>query len=113
MLFISLTANAMDSQVVSSIQKHVDTISAVQNNDYDVLYSKNGTSAIQNVERQDSISLNNKKSDNSYDGGLKYLQTPVFQFENLLSYIYTQSFLRNKAKVNFHTALSEVHPNAP
>lgn len=113
MFFISLAANAFDSHLCSSISKHTDTISAVQYNDYDILYSKSGASILQNVVRHDSININNKESDNSYDGGLKYLQTLVSQFENLLSYIYTQSFLRNKAKVSFHIALSEIQPNAP
>lgn len=113
MFFISLAANACDSQAFNSISKQVDTISAVQCQDCDILYSRNGGSIIQNLERHDSININNKESGNSYDGGLKYLQTPVSQFENLLSYIYTQSFLRNKAKVDFHIALSEIHPNAP
>lgn len=113
MFFISLAANAFDSQANSIILKHTDTISAVQCNDYDVLYSRNSASILQNVVRNDSININNKESDNSYDGGLKHLQTPVSQFENLLSYIYTQSFLRNKAKVSFHIVLSEIQPNAP
>lgn len=113
MFFICLVASAFSNQSATSFSRYTDTISAVQCNDCDILYSRNGASILQNVVRHDSININNKESDNSYDGGLKYLQTPVSQFENLLSYIYTQSFLRNKTKVSFHIALSEIQPNAP
>ena len=40
MFFISLASSAFDSHAYSTISKHVDTISAVQYNDYDILYSK-------------------------------------------------------------------------
>ena len=114
MFFISLAANAFESQSVISFSKHTDTISAIQYNDYDILYSKNSVSVIKNVERQDSISIKNKESDNFSDGGLNnFLLSHSSQFSELLAYIYNQSFLHNKSKVHFSVILSEIQPNAP
>lgn len=114
MFFISLSANAFCDLSHDVISKQTDTISAVNYNDPDILYSRNNSSIIQNIERNDTISLNKKESDNSADNGVtKYLHASTTQFEDLLSYIYTQSFLRNKTKVSLVTTLSEIHPNAP
>lgn len=112
--FISLSANAFCEISQDVISKHTDTISAVNYVDTDILYSRNNCSTITNIERNDTLSLNNKESDNSYDGGVtKYLHASTTQFEDLLSYIYTQSYLRNKTKVSLFATLSEIQPNAP
>lgn len=112
--FISLSANAFCEVSHDVISKHTDTISAVNYIDTDILYSRNNCSTITNIERNDTLSLNNKESDNSYDGGVtKYLHASTTQFEDLLSYIYTQSYLRNKTKVSLFATLSEIQPNAP
>ena len=112
--FISLSANAFCEISQDVISKHTDTISAVNYVDTDILYSRNNCSTITNIERNDTLSLNNKESDNSYDGGVtKYLHASITQFEDLLSYIYTQSYLRNKTKVSLFATLSEIQPNAP
>lgn len=112
--FISLSANAFCEISQDVISKHTDTISAVNYVDTDILYSRSNCSTITNIERNDTLSLNNKESDNSYDGGVtKYLHASTAQFEDLLSYIYTQSYLRNKTKVSLFATLSEIQPNAP
>ncbi len=114
MFFISLSANAFCDISNNVISKHADSISAVNYNDTDILYSRNNGSITQNIERNDSLLINNKTSDNSSDNGFtKYLHASITQFEYLLSYIYTQSYLRNKTKVSFHSELSEIQPNAP
>ncbi len=114
MFFISLSANAFCDLSGDVISKHKDTISAVNFNDTDILYSRNTGSITQNIERHDSLLTNNKNSDNSNGGGItKYLHASITQFEYLLSYIYTQSYLRNKTKVSFRSELSEIQPNAP
>lgn len=113
LFFISLSANAFCDISQDVISKKADTISAIIYDNYDILYSRNNSSITQNVERNDSL-LNNKQSDNSYDGGItKYLHASNTQFEDLLSYIYTQSYLRNKTKVSLFATLSEIKPNAP
>ena len=114
LFFISLSANAFSDVSQSYISKHVDTIAAVQVNDYDVLYSNSGCSTIQCVQRNDNLSINNKETDNSFDGGLNnFLHQSDCQFKDLISYIYTQSYLRNKTKVSLVKVLSEINPNAP
>lgn len=111
--FISLSANAFCEVSHNVISKQTDTISTVIYDNHDILYSRNNSSITQNIERNDSL-LNNKQSDNSYDGGVtKYLHVSTTQFEDLLSYIYTQSYLRNKTKVSLFATLSEIQPNAP
>ena len=114
LFFISLSANAFSDNSQSYISRHIDTIVATQVNDFDVLYSNTGNATIQGIQRNDTLSLNNKESDNSIDNGLtKYLHASTTQFEDLLSYIYTQSYLRNKTKVSLYATLSEIQPNAP
>lgn len=111
--FISLSANAFCEVSHNVISKKTDTISTVIYDNHDILYSRNNSSITQNIERNDSL-LNNKQSDNSYDSGItKYLHASNTQFEDLLSYIYTQSYLRNKTKVSLFATLSEIQPNAP
>lgn len=114
LFFISLGANAFSDSSQSYISKHVDTIAAVQVVDYDVLYSNNGSATIQGVQRNDNLSINHKESDNSFDGGLQnFLHQTDCQFKDLISYIHTQSYLRNKTKISLVKVLSEVNPNAP
>lgn len=79
-----------------------------------MLYSKNNGSVIQNEQRNENLQINNKESDNPLDGGLNnFLHQQASQFEDLLSYIYSKSYLRNKTKVNLLKVLSEIQPNAP
>lgn len=112
--FITLSANAFCEISGNIISKHTDTISAVHINDYDMLYSKNNAAVVQNGQRNENLQINGKESDNSLDGGLNnFLHQQTSQFEDLLSYIYSKSYLRNKTKVNLLKVLSEIQPNAP
>lgn len=114
MFFISLAANAYCCENDVCIQKQTDTISAVNFHDYDILYSRNNSQIIQNIENQNSSFLNNKGNYKTYDGGLnKPEHVFINRLESLFSYIYVHSFLRNKTKISFLIALSEINPNAP
>ena len=114
LFFISLSANAFSDNSQSYISRHIDTIVATQVNDFDVLYSNTGNATIQGIQRNDNLTINNKETDNSFDGGLNnFLHQSDCQFKDLISYIYTQSYLRNKTKVSLFATLSEIQPNAP
>ncbi len=114
LFFISLSANAFSDNSQSYISRHIDTIVATQVNDFDVLYSNTGNATIQGIQRNDNLTINNKETDNSFDGELNnFLHQSDCQFKDLISYIYTQSYLRNKTKVSLLKVLSEINPNAP
>ena len=114
MFFISLSANAFCMDVSHYEKKQVDTISAIRHYNQDFLNSQNNNSVIKNISRNESISVNNRRNDNSLDNGISkvYLENQS-QFVALISYLYNQSFLHNKSKVHFSVLLSEVCPNAP
>ena len=94
--------------------KSIDTISAVQNYNHDVLAAKSNDTITQTFQRNDGLFINNRKSDNSLDSSLhNFLLAASSQFSELLAYIYNQSFLHNKSNVLFSVSLSEIQPNAP
>ena len=100
---------------VSAVElKNIDTISAIQHHSEDILTSKTSDTITQCFQRNDGLFINNRKSDNSYDGGLNnFLLAASSQYSELLAYIYNQSFLHNKSNVLFSVSLSEIQPNAP
>ena len=114
MFFISLSANAFCTDISVSEKKHADTISAIRHYNQDFLNTEDNHSVIKNIPRNDTLSVSNRKGDNSLDNGMSktFLETQS-QFQALLSYLYNQSFLHNKSKVHFSVLLSEVRPNAP
>lgn len=114
MFFISLSANAFFADNTNIDKKVSDTISAVQVHHQDFLNTKDNDSAIQNIQRNDGVIINGRKSDNSCDGGLnKVFWAESEQLQSILAYIYTQSYLRSKSDINFSVVFSEIHPNAP
>ena len=114
MFFISLSANAFCTDVSVIEKKQADTISAIRHYNQDFLNSEDNHSVIKNIPRNDKISVNNRKGDNSLDNGFSkgYIEN-TSQYQALLEYLYNQSFLHNKSKVHFSVLLSEVRPNAP
>lgn len=100
---------------VSAVElKSIDTISAIQHHNQDVLTAKSNDTITQTFQRNDGLFINNRRSDNSYDSGLNnFLLAASSQFSELLAYIYNQSFLHNKSNVQFSVSLSEIQPNAP
>ena len=114
MFIITLCSNAFCDGVSAIELKRVDTISSVQQYSQDVLMSRTSDTIQQCIQRNDGLFINNRKSDNSYDGGLNnFLLAASSQFSELLAYIYNQSFLHNKSNVQFSVSLSEIQPNAP
>lgn len=114
MFMVTVCANAFCGDVSVAELKSIDTISAIQNHSCDVLTAKSGENIVQCIQRNDSILINNKKSDDSNNGGLNSLLFGnTNQFNELLAYVYNQSFLHNKSKVHFSVILSEIQPNAP
>lgn len=114
MFFISLSANAFCTDVSVLEKKQADTISAIRHYNQDFLNSEDNHSVIKNIPRNDTISVSNRRSDNSLDNGMSktFIETQS-QYQALLEYLYNQSFLHNKSKVHFSVLLSEVSPNAP
>lgn len=114
MFMVTVCANAFCGDVSVAELKSVDTIAAIQNYTCDALTAKSGETIVQCIQRNDSILINNKKSDDSNNGNINNLLLGnVNQFNELLAYIYNQSFLHNKSKVHFSVILSEIQPNAP
>lgn len=114
MFFITLSVSAfcVDSSFVE--KKTVDTISSINVLHQDCIAAKSSESVISAMQRNDGLFIGNRKTDNMFDNGLN---NAVFgnsnQLEDLLAYIYNQSFLHNKSKVHFSVILSEIQPNAP
>lgn len=114
MFIITLCSNAFCDSVSAIELKSIDTISAVQNYNHDVLAAKSNDTITQTFQRNDGLFINNRKSDNSLDSSLhNFLLAASSQFSELLAYIYNQSFLHNKSNVLFSVSLSEIQPNAP
>ena len=114
MFIITFCSNVFCDSVSAVEIKNIDSISAVQNYNHDVLAAKGNDTITQTFQRNDGLFINNRKSDNSYDSGLNnFLLASSSQFSELLAYIYNQSFLHNKSNVQFSVSLSEIQPNAP
>lgn len=114
MFFITLSANALCLDVQNFDKKTCDTISVVQTYHCDILNTKNDISFLQNIQKNDRLYINGRKSDNFYDGGLNNLFiVNSSHIKNIIDYIYVQSFLRNKSDIEFSIVLSEIYPNAP
>ena len=114
MFIITICSNAFCDEVSARQIKQIDSISAVQNYNHDILTAKSNDTITQYFQRNDGLFINNRKSDNSYDSGLNnFLLSTSSQFSELLAYIYNQSFLHNKSNVLFSVSLSEIQPNAP
>jgi len=114
MFFITLSANALCLDVSDFDKKTCDTISAVQVYHCDILNTKNDVYLFQNIQKNDSLCINGRKSDNFYDGGLNNLFiVNSNHIKNIIDYIYVQSYLRNKSDIEFSIVLSEIYPNAP
>ena len=114
MFIITICSNTFCNEVSAFQIKQIDSISAVQKYNYDVLAAKSNDTITQTFQRNDGLFINNRKSDNSFDNGLNnFLLAASSQFSELLSYIYNQSFLHNKSNVLFSVSLSEIQPNAP
>lgn len=114
MFMVTVCANAFCGDISVAELKSIDTIAAIQNHNCDALTAKNNETIAQCIQRNDSILINNKKSDDSNNGNLNNLLLGnTNQFNELLAYIYNQSFLHNKSKVHFSVILSEIQPNAP
>lgn len=114
MFFVTLSLNAfvVDTSLVTN--KTVDTISSVNLVHQDYIAAKDSESVISALQRSDDLFISHRKTYNSFDSGLNNsVLGNSNQFENILAYIYNQSFLHNKSKVNFSVLLSEIHPNAP
>lgn len=111
--FITLSANVFCSSCDSYLPKNIDTISAVKYYNYDLINSKDNESVLSNINRNDSTISNNKDSNDYYSGLFNKNPNKDKQFKELLSYLYTISYLDNKTKISFLSLLSEIHPNAP
>lgn len=114
--FVSIIASfAFDTNSsISSNNSSKDTISAVQYYNQDIINSKDNELLEINISRNDNIFLNNRKTSNLYDGGINnsYIFT-LNQFQNLLYYIYTNTFLDNKTSAVISFLVFEIQPNAP
>lgn len=115
-IFLSsiISAFAVDDSLISIKNKTNDTISAVQYYNKDIINSKDNELLEINISRNDNIYLNNRKTSNIYDGGIN--NSYIFisnQFQNLLYYIYTNTFLDNKTSSVSSFLAFEIQPNAP
>ena len=113
LFLISISANAFWKD--SSIEiKTVDSISSINVLNQDYICAKNSESYILSDQRSDGLFVTGRKTDSPFDNSINsFLLGNTEQFENLLSYLYNQSFLHNKSKVHFSVSLSEILPNAP
>lgn len=114
--FTSIIASfAFDGNISIQIaERKSDTISAIQYNNKDIIYSKDNEILDNNISRNNAIYFNNRKSQNLYDGGINNFEFITSnQFQSLLYYIYTLSYLKHKTD-SVHSFLSfEIQPNAP
>lgn len=112
---IAISGNAFCSDYTNSYNiKQNDTISSVNNYNHDLLNSKDNEPVIQNLNRNSNLNIANKEQDSSNDSGLsKFIPKVPEQYTNLLSYIYTKTYLENKEKTLFAFISSEIQPNAP
>lgn len=114
LFLITISANAFWKDSSSLEIKTVDSISSINVLHQDYICAKNGESYILSDQRNDGLFVTGRKTDNSFDNSINsFLFGNTEQFENLLSYLYNQSFLHNKSKVHFSVSLSEIQPNAP
>lgn len=114
--FTSIIASfAFDGNISIQIsERKSDTISAIQYNNKDIIYSKDNEILENTISRNDSVFLNNRKSSNIYDGGINNLGFIISnQFQSLLYYIYTLSYLEHKSNSVFSFLSNEIQPNAP
>lgn len=111
---VTLSVNTISDNKEICSGMPVDTISAVPFNDYDLLNSKDNNIFLQNIQRNDGLFVNNRKTDNSTGFGLnKIINIQTKSFINISFYEIKQLFSEYKSKINIISLLSEVIPNAP
>lgn len=94
--------------------KNTDTITSGQIYKQEVLTEESSVSVIQALQKNENFVLNNKRNDIFSNGGIDNIFfEKLTRFKAIISYIYNQSFLINKAKYVFAIIFSEINPNAP
>ena len=114
LFLITISANAFWKDSSSTEIKTVDSIYSINVVHQDCICTQSAETYILTNQRNDGIFVNGRKTDTSFDNSTNGIFSEnTEQFENLLSYLYNQSFLHNKSKVHFSVSLSEIQPNAP
>lgn len=110
---IALASNANSFDFSNPAVKHTNTISITKYNEIDYNKDRHHT-IISNLNCNNSNYINNKRNDNNVNNSIGNITNDNNkQFENLISYIYIQSYLQTKTKINQSSVFSEILPNAP
>ena len=107
--FSSFEANAT-CQISTS---NFATISAIKPIEKDFLNAKDNEFSLSAISNSTSQIANRRNNDNQNGNSENHSITLPIQFNNLITYIYNQSYLEDKNELALLLLLHQIQPNAP